>query len=434
MIRKEKRNFEDLSLPQLHILLKHLSLGSDHLKLLLAPKQLNELYQACRLAEEQQEQIAANRLETLGNMSLTINTIMTSTFGAWMGLSGCIGLGLGSYKVLGVISFIAFFVSGFIGYMSLSTTKNQAYTALDNQCLHQLQLIILRLINQKTLEKIKTTAFYLHTATFLLENEHTTENNSEECHLFKTSAEAYAWYEKLDQILKSRLKQVEHLTPYELYSKQISQMTYTVRKILAKHVKFLEHLASTNQKQQKSTQYLQTLPYLKILTNPSFGIPKYRTFVPSSWISGNVGKLLLGLMPTIWGGFASMFVFVGGIPNITRELGFTSTADFLSQPEARVIEILMALGVTAYFAFSFLYSSRKIWQREKLLEKTEKEIANEETLLLTNTHLLTMLFKIKSHVQKFVSVFNILKKMDGETSNEPVSTGVMQTDECLLEN
>lgn len=420
MLRKEKKKIEDLSLPQLHVLLKHLNLGSDHLKLLLTSNQLEELYQTCRLAEKHHEQIAANRIETLGNMSLTINTIMTSTFGAWMGLSGCIGLGLGSYKILGIISFIAFFVSGFIGYMSLSTTKNQAYLALDNQCLHQLQLTLLRLINEKTLTKIKAAAFYLHTATFLLENNDLVESNKEAYPLFKTSTEAYTWYNELEKILKNCLEQAEPFAAYSLYCKQINQMRYAIKKILGKHVKFLEQLDSFDEKGQKSFKFLQTLPYLKILTNPSFAIPKSRTLAPSSWIHGNMKKLLLGLMPTVWGGFASMFVFVGGIPNVTRELGFISIADFLSQPEARVFEILMALAVTTYFAFSFLYSSKKTWQREKLLEKTEKEIANEEALLLSNTHLLNMLFKIKAHVQKFVTVFNIIKKIEQEKKESAI--------------
>lgn len=76
MIGKEKKDLNDFSLSQLQILLKHLRLGFDHLKLVLTAKQMNELLGWCRLSQEQEEQMSAGRVELLGNMSLFINTIL----------------------------------------------------------------------------------------------------------------------------------------------------------------------------------------------------------------------------------------------------------------------------------------------------------------------------------------------------------------------
>jgi hypothetical protein len=153
------------------------------------------------------------------------------------------------------------------------------------------------------------------------------------------------------------------------------------------------------------------ISFLKLLTDPAFAIPKFRTSTPS-WFKGNVGSIMLGLIPTIWGGFASMFVFVGGFPNIARELGLISVANFLIQPWARVIELMLALTVTLYFGFSSLHLSRKLFQRKQLLEKTQKEITNEETRMLEKNHKLQLLSKVKMQIQKVVSIFNVLKKID----------------------
>jgi TRAP-type C4-dicarboxylate transport system permease small subunit len=100
---------------------------------------------------------------------------------------------------------------------------------------------------------------------------------------------------------------------------------------------------------------------------------------------------------------------VGGIPNIARELGFVNLANFLIQPTSRVVEIAIALLITCYFAFSFIYSSKKNWQRQTVLEQIKTELLDLETQLLECSHRLTILYKVKSFTQKIISMFNVLK-------------------------
>lgn len=416
---KEKQCLEDFSLPQLNILLKHLRLGYDHLKLLLTANQLEELLDWCDLSEEQKVLISATKIEKLGNMSLIINTILTSTFGAWMGLSGCVGCGLGSFKMLFAISFVAFFVSGLIGYMSLKFTQSQAKAAIQSQLIHNFQLKVLKLINQKLSEKTQSVAFYLNTAVSILKNQKdVSKNESFALNELKTTQEAYRWFEELNRVVQSRFEEVSFLQTNESYQRQIQQSNYLIKKTIAKHVQFVESLSTTKDQEKKKKRLLPTLPFLKVLTNPSYGIPKYQSMAAKSWIQLHLPQILLGMVPTIWGGFASMFVFVGGIPNIARELQFLWVAEVLTQPFARMIEIGLAGTITCYFAFAFLYSFRKGWQRQKLLEKIEKEIGNEDAVLLENNHRLTMLYKVKAQTQRLISIFNVLKKVEMEVLDQ----------------
>jgi hypothetical protein len=417
MQNKEKKKLEDFSLPQLNTLLKHLRLGYDHLKMLLTPKQMKELFIWYDLEENKKKQIAADRIETLGNMSLIINTILTSTFGAWMGLSGCLGCALGSFKMLTFISMLAFFVSGLIGYMSLRMTKDQAQHAIRNQILHHFQLRVLQMINQKMQEKHSSVAFYLQTAAFILENQKDSETNKNSLNLFMNSAEAYEWYEKLIQVLNLRLEEVSDAATAEIYRNQIQRISFQIKKTIAKHFHFLESLALAKKREKTRFQILHTLPFLKILTTPFFEVSKYQAST-SSWFKNNFNQLFLGIIPTVWGGFASMFVFVGGIPNIIGELQLSWLHSLLTTPFARLVEISCAALVTCYFAFAFLYSHRKSWQRQELLESTQQNIATEETLLLENNHKLDMLYKVKMHTQKLVSNFTVVKKIDQNLMNQ----------------
>jgi len=395
------------------MVLKHLRLGADHLKRMLTEKQYNELLKWCELTRDQNNQIATDTVERLGNMSLIINTILTSTFGAWMGLSGCIGLTLGSYTILCSVTLLAFFVSGMIGYVSLSMTKKQALNARDNQKLHNAQLKVLQIINQKLNDKSDSHAFYLNTATFLLEDFKGESTDQKETSLFSTKLEAYHWLDHFKRVTKLRLEDFGDIQVHELYRSELMQNIYRIQKTIGKHIDFVENLAEVARTEKKEMRIVHTLPFLKVLSNPIFAVPKHKTlFAPFSWAKGNFRTLLLGLIPTIWGGFASMFVFVGGIPNIARELGFKDLATILSEPNARVIEISLAGAITIYFAFSYLYSSKKSWQRQRILEQTQKEIANEETFVLENNQKLKMLNKVKMYTQRIVSVFNILKKLD----------------------
>ena len=409
-MQQTKNKLVDFSTTQLQIFFQHVSLGKEHLKGLLTEQQLNELFKWVNLNEDLKKTIEMTKLEQLGNMSLIINTILTSTFGAWMGLSSCIGCGLGSYKILIIISLCAFFLSGFIGYISSSKTKEQARQSIENQRLLNLQLQILEALVKKHHQKNEEQVYYLNSVVFILQG---IDSGKRKLDInFTTSDEAVKWLEQLDTNLKSRLEEVKEHCAYEFYQKKIFQGCYVIKKAINKHIKFLENLSTHKKTNTRQLKIRSTLSFLKILTNPAYANLTPRYCESHRWSDRNFKEIALGLFPTIWGGFASMFVFVGGIPNITRELGYIEWADYLIDPISRTFEILMALIVAAYFGFSYYYSSKKEWQRERLMEQTSNEISELENHLLIYRHKLTTLYTIKNSIQKIISIFSIIKLTD----------------------
>ncbi len=68
-----------------------------------------------------------------------MNTIITSCFGAWMGLYGFLELKLDSYNTLIAITIIAAVIALLMGVISTKLTNAEAQDALYNQKIHNLQ-------------------------------------------------------------------------------------------------------------------------------------------------------------------------------------------------------------------------------------------------------------------------------------------------------
>jgi hypothetical protein len=418
-------DLKNLQTIELHLLLEHLRLGPVHLKKHLAPLQYKELLSWGTISQEEVSWLESDKAEKIGNSILVINTIITSVFGAWMGLSGCIGCSLGALNILIPVLLLALFLSGVIGYSSFKFTKKQARTAIENQKIHNLELEVMKILNQKLDCKIEALHQYLNTSLFLLENDkEKVEMSSDDQDKFKTAFQAFDWLKQLKRVLKHRLEQFHDNKIYEIYMAELIKILRTIGKILIKHIRLAEMLNISKMPKSelnRNKNFIYKIPFIDILTNPKLAVPK--TSIKSVfWWQDNVLGLMLGLAPSILGGFASMFVFVGGGPNVIRELGLTQLADFLIQPFSRFVEVLAALLVTGYFAFSYLYSSRKLSQRRHFLENTEKEITNEETGTLERNHQLTMLINIKVQIQKIISIFTILKQLDRYLKEKPYMT------------
>lgn len=106
----------NLNLVELQIFLEHIRLGPDHVKKLLNKKQLAEVLELGCLTQEQLNEVSTDRIEKIGNVALALNSMLTSTFGVWMGLSGCMGLDLGSTIVFSTVTSIACVLSVSLGY------------------------------------------------------------------------------------------------------------------------------------------------------------------------------------------------------------------------------------------------------------------------------------------------------------------------------
>jgi hypothetical protein len=97
-----------------------------------------------------------------------------------------------------------------------------------------------------------------------------------------------------------------------------------------------------------------------------------------SWLRSNFLTLLVGFIPTLLGGFASMFVFLSGGITLINEFGLAWLALLLKNPLARFIELSLALALTFYYGFSHVYNNRKSFLRHQELKHTQGIIIKKE--------------------------------------------------------
>lgn len=398
---------KDLSYLELHIMVEHLRLGLDHLKKYLEPAQLNELLQNSHLDASQKDTIAADTAEKTGNLALVINTIITSVFGAWMGLSGFIGLNMGSIVVLLVVVCIATVISGTIGYQSFMLVKTQAEQALQQQRLNNLQIKVLQLIHEKRKQNIEKVIAYLHqTASQINSN----VSNKRESYLPNTSFnkkdEILNWLQCLKKVIDIKIKQHSNAEIYQIYIRHLKLAMKQLRRMLAKNLDITKDF--TDKPVGKAQQ--NNSSYIKVLTNPTLITPKKK---PSkhAWWRVNLRAITVGLAPTILGGFASMFVFLGGAPSISNALKLYQLEALLTSIPAKIIEFAMAVCLTFYFGYSHIHTNRKSFERRQELAHTEKKIVNLEKTLIEYNVKLNLLIKVKRYLRRIKDNFVVMTKL-----------------------
>ena len=77
-----------LSARELLLIQKHVHLGKEHLAHLLTKQEFQHILQLGDVASREEDRLFTDKAEIAGHATMVINTMMTSTLGAWMGFSG----------------------------------------------------------------------------------------------------------------------------------------------------------------------------------------------------------------------------------------------------------------------------------------------------------------------------------------------------------
>jgi cell division protein FtsL len=148
--------------------------------------------------------------------------------------------------------------------------------------------------------------------------------------------------------------------------------------------------------------------YIKVLTTP--GLDKETVIQkPQKWIKNNVLAILTGLIPTIAGSFGSMFVFLAGTPQVMKSLGHNAIERFLFQDHMQAIGLSIAVCLTLYYGFSYIYTNYKNFLRQKEVEKTQKLIAEENANLLKISSHYNVMTKLRAYCEELVFIQNLIK-------------------------
>ncbi|WP_419419370.1 hypothetical protein ACNVED_12765 [Legionella sp. D16C41] len=409
-------NLEDLNIIELEILLGHLRLGAAHLKKNLSKRQFKNLLHLGSLNITQHTNIQSDGKEKSGNVALVLNCIITSTFGAWMGFSGFMDLRLGSFITLAGITFIALITSSLVGYFSFKLTAENAQSAINTQKILNVQLHVTKLIFNKKQEQIESSIKYLnHSLHYLYKNTPSVGRmpSTEYCD-FNENCDFIKWINDLCFVIGKKCEEVKIEKIYEFYADRLNEIINSLNSLLTTHwITNTEGDITVCDLMEKKGWNL-SLPdenssFIQVLSNP---VNKSGSFIKQkSWVSKNLLALIAGVIPTIMGGFASMFVFLAGGPNLARELGLHSLAQALRNPSARLVEFSIAVSLTIYYAVSYAYSNYKLFLRDEEAKKTKEKIVKKEQAIIDLTTKLNVLEKMKDQMMRIINIYTALEKI-----------------------
>lgn len=377
-----------LTPPELIILQKHIELGKDHLINFVGKKGFEDLLALARLDKNVVKGLKIDNTETAGNLILTVNTIITGSFGGWMGLCGMLELGLGSSPIFyGVLS-LATLLGALIGYQSVRLSKSITAAATEAQQLLQLKSIILKEVHTKRNQEMRKIEELL-------------QSSLRQSPPVKNLSTLAGWSKEFDQVIEGKLSSYKKSPLYSFLQREATAFRTTVQRHLGQMCEEEENIEIVHPAPEERTKALP--PILQKLTS------RYPQTLRTSdsWTSIHAGSLILSLIPTLFGGLGSVFFYLTGSMSIARAFEQDYLVAVLTTSEAKFIKIIISILVTTYFGFLFLYTNRNRNKRAVEIEKKQQMLVTEEAALTLLDEKLFKLRKIKGDVEKIVEIFQL---------------------------
>jgi hypothetical protein len=373
------KKLNHLAAAELILLQKHIELGRDHLIRILGKKGFEKFLHFARPSQETMDLFKADDMETTGNLILVVNTIITGSFGGWMGFSGVMEMKLGSSLMFEMVLSLAVLAGIAVGYLNFRSTKQEAIQAIQTLQLTQFEIDILneiQRIREYELEAVKgniqaTMTSLSSSVASLPLNEWlpATLHALDEKIFFYQKHPAYLFFKKEVEAIKMRLQR--------------------------------------NVKERKSSliydrNHKRTIsPLIESLIS----VYPQETKKPQSWFKQNFKKILISLIPTLFGGFGSLFVYLSGGPQIAQAFEYDRLVSLLMSSYATPIKITISILVTLYFGFSSLYSLRKNYRRSMEIEAKQTEIVKKESSLTLLDDQLVKLRHLHEEIEKAREMF-----------------------------
>ncbi len=402
-----KEDIRELNLKELNCLLKHLKLGSDHLKRKLNPDQFKELLKWVPIEEKQETRIEDNKKGKVSHFMPVLNTIFTSIFGAALGFSAMIGYDLSIPTRIAIIGFSALFISFVMGYVCHKRTQERAdQTEMDLKILKN-QQTILTIIHDR-LKEDSDKVLKLYHLIFTRFSDLGFKLNK--THQLETDENLNKELLSLTQLLKRKIQKISKETTYIIY-----------RSYLLKKIKKINHLLQNQSNHVEKINLfdlnensLQSLSFLRVLTDLQSVSTKKAPFDPAKNESINI---FYDILPTLLGTFASLFVFANGIPDIAHQLGATEIEHFFSHQHARIAELIIMVIVTTYFGVCFFYARKKSQLRKKEIQTSRKKIIDTELVVQEVEIKINRLNHIYYQLEYIFYILTVVQKLEQSRSD-----------------
>lgn len=349
---------KQLSPLELLLVHKHIKLGKKHLHEWLSDEEMEQLLLLVKKDKEAEKGMDADTPEFVGRISLALNTIFTATFGAWMGVSGFMDLSLNKPFLFFSLLGFATLMGGLIGFHNYQYTRKEAKNAIEEKQIKMITTNILKTLNQYREEELENKFSNLNEILKKLQISGIELLNLPP-HEFNDHKVCLNWLYQTDRAIKDLEKneQMAHLFSAEIKAVQTS----------------LEGDIDRDNRRKKAF----SSSVIHKLTGYSIQ-PPART---PSWVRTNFRSIFISMIPVMLGGFSSFFVYIGGAPRIAQEMSQTELYTFLVQPKVKYIELVTALGMTLFFAYSSVYLNWKAFKRDQELKKIDAIVMKEEMQL-----------------------------------------------------
>ncbi|MDF2941032.1 MAG: hypothetical protein K0R66_1674 [Gammaproteobacteria bacterium] len=418
-------SLENLSILELNTMLKHVRLGKEHLIKHLKIKQFNNFLKLASLNEKQKERIHSDKQEKVGNVIVILNAVITGILGAMLGLSGYLGFKLSSAPILiGTISFCAL-VSGWIGYVSYKITYKKARETAISKKLHLIELRLVKIINEKRQIEIGQLANKIVDVLCQLDNslQNDEQRRQQFVQMLTSKEDMSKWDEILEVIVRQQLFSRASDKIEALIQEKIEKVLVAIKKLAEKLDS--QHAALGEDDSASESDYsfadyvadrsVSYATYIKVLTTPGLETDKV-VQKPVKWFKSNLVAILAGMGPVLAGSFGSMFVFLNGTPEILKSFGKHNIVNIFLAPHAKLIGLIMAIALISYYGYSYIYSNYKNFSRQKEVEKTEKNIAEENAVLLKISVRHSVLAQILTYMNELIFIDNLLREFSSQSS------------------
>jgi hypothetical protein len=411
-------SFDKLETKDLVKMLKNVKLGKDYLLKFLDKDQFNELLDLGELRKIEKINVQSDAQEKVGNVALVLNTILTSSLGAWLGFAGFSGLHLNSFFTFVIIG-MAILIGGTVGRLSYQLTHKQAIASITDMKLFNIQTEIIKTILRRRTVVLENYIYKVMKRINFIASEKLVahENSIEYLEGFLIKAISDARFQEDLNDLINGIENPQHRLFYERMAYILVSKIQKISKLLVSHQRATKEkvLYTNTDKFNQSDLLMNTsltnASYIRVLTKTD--LPSKR-LVPRAhrWIRNNFLGIIVGLLPTIMGGFASMFVFLDGIPDILKAFGLFSTEFATHALGIKLVSITCALCITSYLGYSNLHTNYKAFRRTKQLEHAETKVAETEEEMMHQVILLNLLIRLNSLMKQLKLIFQSLKIID----------------------
>ncbi len=384
-------SLDHLTSRELLFLKKHVELGKDHLKEYLSDQEVNDVLHLEHVSKQTKDAMFPDTAELSGHLMPAINGGIGLIFGGWMGLNGFMHLGLdkGSGFLFGVA--LALIVGCLLGFINFRNNEKNIKNSVEKRKFQSVEMLTLQTLIRKRKQEMEDLINQINDS---LKAIGISPNGiSPEADSFNPQTMGVEWLTGWAQKIKNSAQVIQE----PLYSF------------------FLEHIEQVKESFSKEQiDYRKRKGFGSVLQKLSQA-PLHPPASLRSWIKSNWKTLISQAIPTIIGGFCSLFTYFDNIPKVAKVLGqehFLYTYWTAVQP----FQLLIMIGITGYFAYCFFHNNYKNFQRNKALTQAHIHIVQEEKALSLLEDNLIKVQTLDSMMQKVTPLLSIYEKV-GTTSS-----------------